>query len=103
MTAVFYTTIDSEANAQKLAEELIQSKLVACVNVIPAMKSFYEWEGKLCKDEELVMILKSDKTKFSAIESFFEENHPYETPCLLEMSVSNVSEAYNSWLSNQLK
>lgn len=103
MIAVFYTTINDYSNAEKLAESLVKAKLVACANVFPGVKSIYEWDGELCKDEECVIILKSEKSKFKQIEVHFKKHHPYDTPCLLELNVSNTSESYESWLLNQIK
>ena len=64
MTTVFYSTIDSLDKANVLAEGLLSNKLASCVNIIPGMQSMYMWEGKLCKEEELVLIIKSTKDKF---------------------------------------
>lgn len=102
MISVFYTTINDSDKAEELAEALLNHGLVACVNIIPSMKSVYKWKGEVCKDEELVLLIKSDSSKFSLIEDFFEANHPYDTPCLLELKVGKVSDSYNSWLINQL-
>ena len=103
MTTVFYSTIDSLDKANVLAEGLLTNKLASCVNVIPGMQSIYMWEGKLCKDEELVLIIKSSTEKFLEIEEYFKEHHVYDVPCLIEFSVSKISSGYQSWLTNQLK
>ena len=103
MTTVFYSTIDSLDKANVLAEGLLTNKLASCVNVIPGMLSMYMWEGKLCKEEELVLIIKSSKEKFLEIEEYFKEHHVYDIPCLIELSVINTSRSYQSWIINQLK
>ena len=103
MTTVFYSTIDSLDKANVLAEGLLTNKLASCVNVIPGMLSMYMWEGKLCKEEELVLIIKSSKEKFLEIEEYFKEHHVYDIPCLIELSVNNTSRGYQSWIINQLK
>ena len=103
MTTVFYSTIDSLDKANVLAEGLLSNKLASCVNIIPGMQSMYMWEGKLCKEEELVLIIKSTKDKFSEIEEYCKEHHVYDVPCLMELSVGNVSVGYGDWLMNQLK
>ena len=103
MTTVFYSTIDSLDKANVLAEGLLSNKLASCVNIIPGMQSMYMWEGKLCKEEELVLIIKSTKDMFSEVEEYFKEHHVYDVPCLMELSVDNVSDDYGDWLMNQLK
>lgn len=89
--------------AEALAESLIENRFAACVNVIPAVKSFYWWEGKLCQDAESLLIIKTTKARFPALMDFIKANHPYTVPEIIALSVSEGNPDYLRWVGEGVR
>lgn len=92
-----YSTFPNKKEAKKIGEELVRKKLAACVNVFP-IDSIYSWQGKIIKDKEFAAIIKTKKENFKKVEKFILENHSYDTPCILEISLTRVTKKYLNWL-----
>ena len=92
------STAPSLPIARKLAKVLIQSKLAACVNIIPEIESHYVWKGKLEKSSEIQLLIKTRADLFKKIESFLKKNHPYEVPELIQLAITRGSSAYFNWM-----
>jgi len=100
---VTLVTVPSEEIAQGLAEKLLDSRLAACVNILPQITSVYTWEGKRERSSELLLLIKSPARLFSELEAFVKENHPYEVPEILAIPATKVSADYAAWLIGQTK
>lgn len=94
------TTVGSQADAERLARELVQRRLAACVQVDAGVKSFYRWEGRLCEDAEWRLVVKSRPPLEAALRSFFAEHHPYDTPQFTAWPAA-ASEAYGDWVRQE--
>jgi periplasmic divalent cation tolerance protein len=79
---------------------VIDAKLAACV-LVTDVKSFYNWEGKLNKDDEVVTILKTSIDKVDDLEEYIEANHDYDVPAIISFQ-ANANESYGNWLTDQL-
>lgn len=99
---VVLTTVPNVEEAETLARKIVESKLAACVQILPQIKSFYFWEGALQKDAEYLLLIKTLAGKFPALEKFIKENHSYETPEIVALAAENVSKNYLDWASNYL-
>lgn len=99
---IIFTTTSDEAEAENLATKLVEEKLAACVQVLPKMRSFYFWNGKVQKDEEFLLLIKTADKKFAAVESFIKLNHSYETPEVVAVKTDKVSGHYRYWLNTYL-
>ena len=96
---VCLTTFSKMSFAEKCAKKLIEDKLAACVQVLPKMKSFYEWEGALRKESEVLMLIKTTADLSEKIQEYFLEAHPYEVPEFIVLSVAEASEKYVEWVN----
>ena len=85
--------------AQGLAQRLVESGLVACVNILPKVQSIYHWQGQIEKDEEVLLIIKSVKARYQAIEQMLNELHPYEVPEIIMLPIEEGSNNYLKWLT----
>lgn len=89
--------------AESLAKGLVAAKLAACVNIVPGIVSHYAWKGKKHRDAESLLVAKTSKAKLRALTAWVENNHPYETPEVLALTVDAGSGAYLKWLGGVLR
>jgi periplasmic divalent cation tolerance protein len=92
-----YVTCRSDDEAQKLSDGLIGERLAACVNIAD-IKSVFEWKGKIEREDERLLIIKSVRSNFEIIEKYIKANHSYECPEIIAMEVEAASENYASWV-----
>lgn len=91
------TTVGSEADGQRLARELLQRRLAACVQLERGLVSHYRWQGRLCEEEELRLVIKTLPACAGALQAFFAQQHPYEVPQFLAWPM-RASPAYADWV-----
>lgn len=102
MIVVVMTTIADEAAAERLADALVERKLAACVQILPPMKSVYVWEGKVQRETEHLLLIKTLATKYDDVERFIQENHPYDTPEVVAIAAETFSKAYFEWVKESV-
>ncbi len=99
---VVLVTASSREEAGAIAQALISSHLAACVSLFP-VHSIYTWQGEVHQDDEWQLVIKSDLTKFTAIEAKVREVHSYEVPEVIALPLLNGSEPYLKWIAEQIK
>lgn len=99
---VVYCTIATQEQAQKLADSLLQVKLVACVNILPGLLSMYHWQGQIHKDPEVLMVMKTHVRCLEQLERLVQEQHPYEVPELIACNISEGAETYLKWIGESV-
>lgn len=96
------TTVGSADDAKRLAREIIERRLAACVQVEPIAASFYRWEGRLCEDPEVRLSIKTLPERRDALQALFAESHPYELPQFL-CEAHASSRAYAAWVRSEVE
>ncbi len=97
--AVFvYTTYPSIVEAEQAGRALVEQRLAACVNILPGMVSYYWWEGKVDRGNEVVMIIKTRASLAREVERAVKKAHSYTTPALLVIPLKSVEKTYLGWL-----
>jgi periplasmic divalent cation tolerance protein len=97
--AVFvYTTFPSIVEAEGTGRALVERRLCACVNILPGMVSFYWWEGKIDRGDEVVMIVKTRAGLAEAVRAAVKQMHSYSTPAILVLPVESVDPDYHAWI-----
>jgi periplasmic divalent cation tolerance protein len=99
---VVVTTVGTEEQANLIARELIARRQAACVNIVPAIRSIYRWKGKICKDGELLLIIKTLEGEFEGISATIRELHNYELPEILSFQVTRGEERFLDWISGSV-
>jgi len=89
--------------ASHIARSLVEQKLAACVNIIPGVKSIYRWEDKIQEDSELLLIVKTRATCYTALEESVVKMHPYDTPEIISLDISQGFAAYLNWITEETK
>jgi periplasmic divalent cation tolerance protein len=92
------TNLPDSESAFNLARDLVHLRLAACVNVLPAVTSFYEWEGRLEQASEHTVVAKTVRARYAEVEAAIRERHPYELPEILCLDVANGLPAYLQWV-----
>ena len=93
-------THPNKEHAERITRGVIDAKLAACV-LVADVKSFYNWEGKLNEDDEVVTILKTSTDKVADLEKYIETNHDYDIPAIISFQ-ANANQAYRNWLNQQI-
>lgn len=96
------TTCPNMEVAESLADTLVGEQLAACVNILPAGRSVYEWQGKVERESEHVLLIKSRSDRLPALKSRLREVHPYELPELIAVPIVEGLSSYLSWIDSQL-
>ncbi len=102
MEIVVFCTTPDQKTAEQLANTLVEEKLAACCNLIPNLTSIYFWQGKIHKDAEVLLIIKSDRKLFSKLEAKIKELHPYEVPEIISMAIEEGNKDYLHWIHEVL-
>lgn len=96
---VLYTTVSDNATAEKIVVDLLQQRLIACANIIPKINSMYWWNGKICQDQEVGIILKTNTNLIQRVSKELKRLHPYETPCIIEFeNTESHNKDYMDWI-----
>lgn len=98
---MIYSTFPDTSTATQAGERLVTQELAACVNILPQMTSIYQWEGKLMRDEEAVMLIKTRSSLASRVVAEIEAHHPYETPAVVVLEIAEGAQGYLAWLISQ--
>ena len=98
---VAYVTVSSEAEGAKIARSLIEENLAACVNIVPNVHSFYQWQGEMQQDKELLLIIKSQGIKMSSLVQRVKDLHSYDVPEVISMPISDGSRDYLNWVRKE--
>lgn len=86
------------AALETIAARLVEERLAACVNLIPAVTSVYRWEGDVRRDEEALALVKTTRPALGALRARIHELHPYDVPEVLAMPVEAGGAAYLAWI-----
>ncbi|HVI73439.1 MAG TPA: divalent-cation tolerance protein CutA [Anaeromyxobacteraceae bacterium] len=97
-TLVVLVTAPGAEEAARLARTLVEEKLVACGNVVPAVRSIYRWEGKVCDEQEALLVLKAPAKRFPELRDRILALHPYQVPEVVALRIEDGSEKYIDWI-----
>jgi len=89
----------SAGDADGLAHTLLEERLVACVNVVPGLRSHYWWEGKVTTDDEVLLVIKTHPDRLEALLPRLAEAHPYDVPEILVLPVETGHAPYLAWIA----
>jgi len=95
---IILTTIGASFDLQQLAMDLVEQRLAACVNVIPRIHSVYRWQGKIEREDEQLLLIKTVDERVPALKKALLALHPYEVPEFVVIEPREVAEPYRAWL-----
>ena len=96
-----YCTCPDEAVARRLATGLVEQRLAACVNILPAVRSIYRWQEAVHDDAESLMVIKTAERRYADLEKWLAGHHPYDLPEIIAVPVEKGLEAYLDWVARE--
>ena len=96
-----FTTLPSADKAAELAKALVEERLAACANLLPAIRSIYRWQGKLQDENEVLVLLKTRQQQFERLKERIVELHPYDVPEIIAIPVEQGHKAYLDWIAGE--
>jgi periplasmic divalent cation tolerance protein len=101
--SIVLVTTPNLKTARQLATAALTKRLIACANLIPKVESHYWWQAKIETGSEVLMLLKTARSKVGALEKLILAEHPYDTPEVVVLSISRGNKRYLEWLANSVR
>src|SRR6476646_6013146 len=95
---VVMTTVGTEEQAYLIAREIVSRRQAACVNILPGVRSIYRWKGKICKDGEFLLVVKTLEEEFEGVSATIRELHSYELPEILSFHAARGERSFLDWI-----
>lgn len=96
------TTVGDEEQGNLIAREVIARRQAACVNMIQGVKSFYRWKGKICRDGEYMLVIKTMAEEYESVTATIHELHDYELPEILAFKIDRGEPRFLEWLGQSV-
>lgn len=98
-----FTNLADIAGARQLGRTLVERRLAACVNILPAVESVYRWRESIEQAAEVTLVIKTTAARYAALEEAIRALHPYELPELIALPVSAGLPAYLDWIAQETR
>ncbi len=98
-TKLIYVTAPSHEEAEKIAETVVSEQLAACANIFDGVTSIFHWEGKLCRENESVLILKTAEERVEALTERVKQLHSYDCPCIVALPIESGNLDFLNWVA----
>jgi periplasmic divalent cation tolerance protein len=99
---IVLTTAPTQKTARALARSALQSRLIACANLIPKIESHYWWRGKIEKSAEVSVLMKTTRARLAALEKLIVTKHPYDTPEFVVLPLVGGYVRYLTWIDDSV-
>ena len=99
--AVVLVTAGSLEEAEKIATALVEGRLAACATIVPSVRSIYRWEGKVQNEQEVLLIIKTSHSRFTALRDEVARLHSYAVPEIICLPIADGAESYLNWIGQE--
>ena len=96
-----YVTTGSHIEAHTIAHDLVKNRLVACANIIAGTTSVFNWEGEVCEEQEVTLILKTRNNNVKRLVNKIKEMHSYDCPCIISLPISGGNLDFLEWIDTE--
>ena len=101
--SIVFVTAGSEDDAARIGRTLVDEKLAACANIVPAIRSIYHWKGETYDEHESLIIIKTQTALFPLVEKRVKEIHSYEVPEIIALPLQDGLPAYMGWIAGSTR
>jgi periplasmic divalent cation tolerance protein len=98
---VVLIAVSNQKEAVRIGEGMVNARLAACANIITGVQSIYHWKGKVVKAKEVLLILKTTRPRYPALERAVKTMHTYETPEIIALPLKEGFEQYIGWICEE--
>lgn len=98
---VIYCTVPNKKLAKEITKVLMKHRLAACVSMVENVKSVFSWDGEICEEKEILMMIKTRRSNYGKIKLVIEDMHSYSVPEIIALPVVDCSEDYLKWLAKE--
>lgn len=98
---LIHTTLPDDKTAAEIIRTLLGEGLVACGNIYPSVRSIYRWNGEVCDEQEVALLLKTTRTHAAKVMERLEDLHPYDVPAIELLETSGVNLPYLNWVHSE--
>jgi len=102
-TKLIYVTAANADEANRIAETVVTEHLAACANMLDGVTSLFRWDGKLCRENEAVLMLKTTQEQSGALMARIKELHSYECPCVVSLPIENGNPDFLKWIADSVE
>ena len=95
---VIYCTVPNKKLAKSITKIIMRHKLAACVSMIDKVQSTFSWDGEICEEKEVLMMIKTRRANYGKIKLVIEDMHTYSVPEIIALPIVDCSEDYLKWL-----
>jgi periplasmic divalent cation tolerance protein len=99
---IVFVTCETKEQAETIAQTVVNEKLAACVNVLPAIRSCYVWERKLTWSDEILLLMKTTRGRFGQLQERVRELHSYSVPEIVGVSIDEAFGRYLDWIDHNV-
>ena len=96
---VMLCTVPDHGSGERIAQALVEERLAACVNLVPGVVSYFRWEGKLERQDEHLLVIKTGAARFEAVRTAISLMHPAKVPEVIALTITAGSEEYIKWIT----
>ena len=95
---VINCTVPNKKLAKEITKVIMKHKLAACVSMIENVRSTFSWEGEICEEKQVLMLIKTRRENYGKIKLVIEDMHTYNVPEIIALPIVDCSEDYLKWL-----
>jgi len=100
---IVFVTCETREQAEQIAEAVVRERLAACVNIVPAVRSCYIWEGKLTWSDEVLCLIKTTRGRFDQLQDRVKALHSYSVPEIAAVTIEDVYYRYADWIDEAVR
>ncbi|HEY8606921.1 MAG TPA: divalent-cation tolerance protein CutA [Noviherbaspirillum sp.] len=97
------SNLPDKQEAERVARALVEQRVAACVNILPAVRSVYRWQGAIEDADEVTIFIKTDAARYAELEAALAQVHPYAVPEVIAVPVAAGLPAYLHWIADETK
>jgi periplasmic divalent cation tolerance protein len=95
---VVFVTAANEESAAAIGRSVVEERLAACANLVGPIRSIYRWQGAVEDAPEYLLLIKTQASRYRALEARVKELHPYEVPEIVAIDIEKGWSPYLNWV-----